>query len=438
MAFGPHDETPAGCRLFALTQHPDYDSRALLREQRLWEEHFAWKFRSTIQPHANVRISDRPLKIGYISGDFWNHVLGRNVLPIFREHDRSQFEIFCYSNVQDPDVMTERFRSLADGWRDIKKMSDQAAADLVRADRIDILVDLSLHTAGNRLMVLARKPAPVQVTFGGHPGGTGLSTIDWRLTDPYLDPLGESDSDYVEQSYRLPDSFWCYDPASMEWQPEAEAAPMPDVGPLPALTNGYITFGCLNTFSKVNDGVLELWSRVLQEIPPSKMLIMAPPGDCRERVMDAFAKFEVRPDRIQFTVFQPRRSYMAEFNRIDLGLDTLPYNGHTASLDSAWMGVPVISRIGRTVVGRAGLSQLSNLGLSELVARDDQEFIAIAKRCADDIPRLAELRRTMRRRMLESPLTDARRFTRSIETAYREMWKIWYKSGQNSSSAARA
>ena len=379
-------------RVFALALHPDLDGQAILRGQRIWEQRHASRFAGdAAQPHHNDRDSDRRLRVGYVSADFRDHVVGRNVLPILRERDREKFEVFCYANVNNPDEMTEQFRSLSDGWRNIAKLDDSSAANLIRADEIDILVDLSLHTGGNRLLVFARKPAPVQVTFAGYPGGTGLSAIDWRLTDPYLDPPGAGDCDYVERSYRLPDTFWCYDRLAMEWE-SASASPPPEVASLPAIKNGYVTFGNLSNFCKVNEEVLRLWGKVLREVDSSRLLVMAPPGDCRSRILDIMSQFGVGPGRLEFTVYQPRRLYLAKFDRIDLGLDTFPYNGHTTSLDSYWMGAPVISRVGRTVVSRAGLSQLSNLGLSELAARDDDEFVRIAAQWASDLPRLAELR----------------------------------------------
>jgi predicted O-linked N-acetylglucosamine transferase (SPINDLY family) len=344
------------------------------------------------------------------------------VFPLFRDRDRGQFEAFCYYNNQRVDAITAKFQAMSDGWREIAKLDDDQAAELIRADRIDILVDLSLHTGGNRLLLFARKPAPIQVTFAGYPGGTGLAAMDWRLTDPYLDPPG-ADGDYVEKSYRLADSFWCYDPEPFQWEIVSNETPPPEVGPLPAIRNGYVTFGCLNNFCKINQGVLNLWARVLAAVEGSRLLVMAPPGECRRRVLAAMAGAGVAAERAEFVVFQPRPSYLAQFNRIDLALDTFPYNGHTASLDAMWMGVPVITRVGRTVVGRAGLSQLTNLGLQELTATDDEQFISLAKRWAGDLPGLGALRQTLRQRMLGSPLTDGPRFTRNIEAAYRSMWK---------------
>jgi predicted O-linked N-acetylglucosamine transferase (SPINDLY family) len=270
-------------------------------------------------------------------------------------------------------------------------------------------------------MALARKPVPVQVTFAGYPGTTGLQTIDYRLTDPYLDPPGQNDADYVEQSIRLPDSFWCYDPVAMSI---GLTAP-PDIGPLPARSAGHITFGCLNNFCKVNDGVLALWARVLLAVPTSQLLLSAQPGVSRQRVLARLAREGIEQNRVQFTAILPREQYLRQYHRIDVGLDTLPYNGHTTSLDAIWMGVPVVTLVGQTVVGRAGLSQCSNLGLKELVADTPEQFVQIAANLAGDLDRLEALLTTLRARMLQSPLTDAVGFTRNIEAAYRQMWRSW-------------
>jgi protein O-GlcNAc transferase len=283
-------------------------------------------------------------------------------------------------------------------------------ADLIRRDRIDILVDLTLHMADNRLLVFARKPAPVQVTWLGYPGTTGLETIDYRLTDPYLDRPGETDALYAEKSIRLPHTFWCIDPEALG------AVNMPDVNPLPAMRDGCFTFGCLNNFCKVNQPLLELWARVLDAVPRSRMLLLAPPGSRRDWVRQTLG------DRVDFLSRDSRLNYLRYYNQIDLGLDTLPYNGHTTSIDSMWMGVPVVTLIGKTVVGRAGFSQLSNVGLTELAATTPEQFIEIARKTAADLPKLAELRRTLRQRTRSSPLMDGERFARDIESAYRRMW----------------
>ncbi len=306
-------------------------------------------------------------------------------------------------------------------WRNIVGLSDEQIAKQIREDRIDILVDLALHMGKNRLLVFARKPAPIQATFAGYPGSTGLETIDYRLTDPYLDPPGLNDQFYSEKSFRLPHTFWCYDPLG------ANVA----VNALPAHSHGHITFGCLSNFCKVNDPVLKLWAQVLKAVDRSRMVILAPEGSHRQRLLDLLQREEIAPDRIEFVTQRPRVPYLELYHRIDVGLDTLPYNGHSTSLDSFWMGVPVITLVGKTVVGRAGVSQLTNLGLTELIANTPQEYVRLAAELAGDLPRLAELRRTLRPRMQSSPLMDAAGFARDIEAAYRQMWRTWCADGEN-------
>jgi protein O-GlcNAc transferase len=297
---------------------------------------------------------------------------------------------------------------------------------MIRTDRIDILVDLTMHMRQNRLLAFARKPAPVQVAWLAYPGTTGLSTMDYRLTDPHLDPPavspveppGTDESVYAERTIRLPDTFWCYDPLATE----------PAVNPLPALETGRITFGCLNNFCKVNDNLLSLWAKILRQVENSRLLLLAPMGNCRPRTLEHFRNDGVDPARIEFVEFQSREKYLATYNRIDLGLDTFPYNGHTTSLDSFWMGVPVITLVGNTPAARAGWCQLSNLGLAELAGRTPDEFVRIAVELASDLPRLQQLRSTLRARMEQSPLMDAPKFARNIEAAYRQMWRTWCES----------
>jgi predicted O-linked N-acetylglucosamine transferase (SPINDLY family) len=259
----------------------------------------------------------------------------------------------------------------------------------------------------DRLLVFARKPAPVQVCWLAYPGTTGLSTIDYRLTDPYLDPPGLDDEWYSEESIRLPDCFWCYDPLTTQ----------PAVNALPALTNGWITFGSLNNFCKVNDGVLEVWARVLNAVGGSRLVMLANEGLHRQHVLDVLEQQGVAADRVTFFPHQPRQQYLRVYESIDLGLDTFPSNGHTTSLDSFWMGVPVVTLVGRTAVGRACYCQLVNLQLPELIAQTPDQFVEIAVALANDTSRLSALRPTLRGRMERSPLMDATRFARNIETA---------------------
>ncbi|MDP9175146.1 MAG: tetratricopeptide repeat protein [Planctomycetota bacterium] len=422
LGFQPDNVAIASNRLYTLYFHSGFDPAAILKEHEQWNQRFAAKSRPSAPSYDNDRSENRRIKIGYASPDFRDHVVGQNLLPLLREHDHQQFEIFCYANVQKPDMITEKFQSYADQWRNLVGKNDEQAAEMIRADQIDILVDLSLHMANNRMLVFARKPAPIQVTFGGYPGTTGLRTIDYRLTDRFLDPPEIGAPFYTEETVRLPHSFWCYDPGSMD----VADAPLP--GPLPALSSGSITFGCLNNFCKVNDHVLQLWGQTLQAIENSRLLMLAPPGRPRRRVLDQLKNHGVDESRVEFVELQPRKSYLATYQRIDMGLDTFPYNGHTTSLDSLWMGVPVISLIGQTVVGRAGWSQMSNLDLTEFAAHSWPQFVDIAVKWSADLQLLSNLRATLRGRMQRSPLTNCKVFARDVEAAYREMWSRWRSS----------
>ncbi len=407
--------------LFAMQFSERFDAAAILEEHRRFDELHIRPLARFIQPHGNDRSPDRRLRIGYVSPDFCDHCQAFFTMPLFGAHDREQFEVFCYADVVRPDAMTERIKARADAWRNITGLSPQQAADVVRKDRIDILIDITMHMNRHHLMLFACKPAPVQVCWLAYPGTTGLSAIDYRLTDPHLDPPGLYDRFYAEESVRLPDTFWCYDPLTSE----------PAVNALPAETNGYVTFGSLNNFCKINDTTLKLWASVMKAVDRSRLLLLGDEGSHRERTLAVFEQQGIERQRITFFARQPRLQYLALYHGIDLGLDTLPYNGHTTSLDAYWMGVPVVTLVGTTVVGRAGLSQLTNLGLSDLIAKTPEEYVRIVSDLAGDLDRLSRLRQTLRGRMESSPLMDAPRFARGMEQAYRTMWRKWGQSAGN-------
>lgn len=404
--------------IYALHYCPGYTPEQLCAEARQWNQHHAEPLARFIRPHLNDRSPNRRLRLGYVSPDFHAHVVAMNLLPILRNHDHNHFEVFCYSSTPRPDGITARLRESADAWRDTSRLDAQQAAAAIHQDRIDILVDLALHTGGDQLSIFARKPTPVQVTFAGYPGTTGLSAIDYRLTDPYLDPPGVGDHYYTEESVRLPNTFWCYEPVSRDV----------DLTPLPAFANGYVTFGRLSSFSKVSDQTLRWWAGVLNRVRGSRLMMLADEGSHRQRTLDVLRAEGVGPERVEFVAKQSGPQYLGACQRMDIGLDTFPYNGHTSSLDSFWMGVPVVTFAGSTAVARGGLSILSNLQLPELVARSPEHFVQIAVDLAHDLPRLAALRATLRSRMEASPLMDHVGFTRDLEAAYRAMWQRWCKT----------
>jgi protein O-GlcNAc transferase len=338
------------------------------------------------------------------------------VLPLLINHDHSQFEVHCYNTRPGPfDTFGYRLRSIAGHWRDIANLSDEDAAKLIRKDRIDILIDLSMHMANNRLLLFARKPAPIQATYLAYCSTTGLEAIDYRITDPYLDPPGQDDSIYAERLIRLPETYWCYQPAT-----EVSEANSP-----PVLTAGHITFGCLNNFCKVTPPTLKVWFELLRTLPTARLILHAHEGSHRLHVCDLATGAGVDPARVTFVGFQPLHQYLEFYRQIDIALDSFPYSGGTTTCDALWMGVPVVTLSGPLAVGRGGVSILSHLGLTELIGHTTDEYVRIARDLASDLPQLSELRKTIRRRMQLSPLMDADRFARNMELAYRIMWKKW-------------
>ncbi|HEY8748978.1 MAG TPA: tetratricopeptide repeat protein [Tepidisphaeraceae bacterium] len=432
-ALSPNDPAPDSNRVYTMHFHPGYTAAEILQEHLLWNQRHAVPLRHLVKPHDSDPIPQRRLRIGYVSPDFRDHCQAMFTIPLLSNHDHKSFEIYCYADVPKPDAFTARLQGYADTWRSIVGCTDQQVADLIRRDRIDILIDLSVHMSHNRLLVFARKPAPIQVTWLGYPGTTGLETIDYRLSDPYLDPMGARgeptahDNHYSEQTLRLPDTFWCYNPLATEPAPNA----------LPALKNGFITFGCLNNFCKVTGRTIGLWGQIMSAVPNSRLLVLVPRGVAREHLLEKLAEIGVQPTRVEFVDRQPRDRYLALHHRIDLGLDTFPYNGHTTTLDALWMGVPVTTIIGRTAVSRGGWSQLSNLGLRELAAKSDKQFVRNTVELAGDLDRLARLRATLRDRLTQSPLMDAPEFAANVEAAYRAMWLEW-TTGQSRNLARTA
>ena len=416
LALQPDYSEAHGNLVYTLHFHPGYAARAIAEELRCWNRQHAEPLRKFIPAHDNDRTPGRRLRIGYVSPDFREHCQSLFTIPLLSHHDHHHFEIICYGSVSRSDGVTLRIHDLVDAWHNPVGLSDEQLATKIREDQIDILVDLTMHMGRNRGLLFARKPAPIQVCWLAYPGSTGLTAIDYRLSDPFLDPPGTDESIYSEKTVHLPHTFWCYDPLDGRDI---------SVNALPAPANGFVTFGCLNNFCKVNDSVLRLWAGVLRAVASSRLLLLAPEGSCRVRTIALLGQEGIAAERIEFVAQQPRRKYLELYHRIDLGLDTFPYNGHTTSLDSFWMGVPVVTLVGQTIVGRAGLSQLMNLQLPDLSASGPEQFVRIAAELARDLPRLSELRRTLRSRLEASPLMDAPRFARDIEAAYREMWRKW-------------
>jgi predicted O-linked N-acetylglucosamine transferase (SPINDLY family) len=341
--------------------------------------------------------------------------VGRFWLPLLEQHDKREVEVWAYSDVNRPDGMTERLKAHTDGWRNTAALSDEQMAELIRADGIDVLVDLAMHAANNRLLVFARKPAPVQACWLAYPSSTGLTAMDYRVSDPYLDPVGMDESAYSERTLRLPETYWCYRPVEG----------MPEVGALPALTRGYVTFGCLNNFNKINEPLLRVWAEILRQVAGSQLLLHARQGSHRRWVQEVMEGAGVEAARVRFADSVPLMEYYGLYNTMDIALDPFPHGGGTTTCETLWMGVPTVSLAGQTAVGRGGASILSNVGLGEMVARSEVEYVRVAVELAGDQARLGELRAGLRGRMRASPLMDTARFARNMEGVYRQMWRAW-------------
>jgi protein O-GlcNAc transferase len=413
---GPADPHVASHLLHAIHLLPNYDRRQIFEEHARWNERYARPLASEIVPHRNDPSPDRRLRVGYVAVALRNHPVGRFLLPLFENHDHAQFEVRCYcDDARSVDEVSDALRRKADVWRVTHGMSDRDVADLVRRDEVDILVDLVAHAGQHRLLTFARKPAPVQVTYLAYASTTGLETMDYRLTDPYLDPPEYGDAFYSEKSVRLPQTYWCY--------PKPGEAPA--VGPPPASISRQITFGCLNVFSKVTEQALDCWSEVLRAVPNSRLMLHCNAGSGRDYASARFASHGIAQSRISFVGHVSLEAYFKLYQQIDIALDPFPHAGGTTTCDALWMGVPVVTLVGQTAVSRGGLSILSNLGLPELAAETLENYVKVAVRLANDGTRLEGLRSTLRDRMFNSPLTDAAGFARDVEAAYRSMWKQW-------------
>jgi protein O-GlcNAc transferase len=399
--------------LLALHYHSAYSPAELAREHRQWAARHVAPLESTRRPHGNNRDPERRLRVGYVSPDLREHAVARFVLPAFERHDRAQIEVFAYSDTARADAVTALIRSRVDRWRDVHALSDEQLAAAVRDDGIDILVDLAAHSAHNRLLVFARKPAPVQVTYLAYCSTTGVDAIDYRLTDGFLDPPGGDDAHYTERSVRLPGCYWCYSAPSAAAAPSVQRVAAPP------------TFGCLNNFAKVTDATLTLWVELLRRVPEASFVLYARGESHRERVRAALRRAGLAESRVAFVGWQTATGYLDTYRRIDVALDPFPYAGGTTTCDALWMGVPVVSITGSTAVSRAGSTLLHHAGLGELVATSGEQYLELAAGLLRNAARRAVLRRDLRAQLERSRVMDAEFFTRGLEAAYRDMWRTW-------------
>lgn len=412
-ALDPGAQSASSNLLFALNFVPEMDPEAVYRA------HVEWARRVEGTPkaatHDNEADPGRKLKIGYLSPDFRGHAVPFFIEPILARHDRSQFELVCYSDADVEDAVSWRLRAYDARWHACARSSDEELARQIRADRIDILVDLAGHSAGGRRMPLfARKPAPVQVSWLGYLNTTGLQAMDYRITDWYACPDG-MERYHSERLVRMPNSQWCYR-APTTAPAVARARPQ----------EGAVTFGSFHNLAKLTPRVLAAWAKILHKLPGSKLLIVAHGADkLAAPIAGRFAAAGVDASRIECQGGMPLEAYLSLHKRVDIGLDAFPYAGGTTTLHSLWMGVPVVTLGGRNVVSRGGVGILSLLGLQELIAQTEDQYVDIALALAADGQRLARLRGELRQRLAQSALMDEKRFTRDLEAAYREMWRAW-------------
>ncbi len=387
-------------------------AEAIAAEHRAFGRHFAALLRP-LPPRDDAPRVGRRLRVGYVSSDFRKHAVATFFLPLLEAHDRSAFEVFCYYNQPRGDEVTTRIQSFAEHFLPVSGMPDRELAERIRQDGVDILLDLNGHTADNRLPLFFLRPAPVQATWLGYLGATGVPTIDWRITDVHADRGAKATASGPEAPWCLPRSMWCY-------RPYAEA---PAVSPLPSAATGAVTFGCLNNPGKVSPTILDAWSAILRSAPQSRLLLLTSPDAGRaDQLRGRFASAGVQPDRVEFVSRVPLADYLRLYARIDIGLDTWPYAGGTTSCDALWMGVPVVSLASDRPFARSGASILAQLGLADLAASAPARYVAIACALAADGGRLRQLRTELRPRVASSPLTDAAGFARDFEMALHGMW----------------
>ncbi len=402
---------------------PDWSQKKLYKEALKFDaKYLGGRPRNPKWPDRK-KDKHKRLRIGYVSADFREHSVAFFTRNLPYQHDRENVEVYCYySNVVEPDRFSQQFQAQADHWLSIGRLSDDAAAEQIRQDEIDILIDLTGHSADNRMMLFARKPAPILVTWLGYPNTTGLRTMDYRLTDAIADPQGEADKLHSETLIRLPHGFLCYQPDELTTA----------VAPLPALQQGHITFGSFNAIKKVNADVIRVWSDILKAVPGSRLILKSESLDdskTREQLIDTFAGNDIHEDRLELVSWLPSRAdHMALYSRVDIGLDPFPYNGTTTTCEALWMGVPVICMRGDRHASRVSASILQHAGLPECIADSEQELVQLAGRLADDTEQLAELRGSLRSRMQNSDLMNLPQFTRDLEQVYRQIWSDWCDS----------
>jgi len=394
-----------------------------ITEEELYAEHLSWndihgvtmdKIKTLF---SNDPTLERTLRIGYVSADFRMHPVGFFLAPVLQEHDRSSFRVICYSQGLREDDLTLRLRKAADDWREIADLSDAELAGLIEKDGIDILVDLSGHTDGSRLTMFSLKPAPVQMTWAGYVGTTGLSAMDFLISDHRESPDG-AESFCKEAIVRLPDGYVCVEPPDNA----------PPVGPLPLAQNGFVTFGCFNNLAKITPQVISVWAKLLRNLPESRLVLKTYALDnskTRSYYEELFSAACIDTNRIDLLGGSSHSELLDCYNRLDIALDPFPYSGGLTTFEALWMGVPVITMGGARFCSRHSVSHLTTAGIPELIAADADRYLQLAIELAEDGERLLSLRSSLRDRVAASPLCDGKTFTRNLEREYRNAWRRW-------------
>ena len=411
----PADPSTHSRFLWSLSFLPDVNPQMLLEEHKRWAQiHAPMSLAGT--SHSNIPDPDRRLRIGYISPDFRKHSVAYNFEAFLDGRNHEAVEVYGYGNIGLPDEVSERLKSKFDHYRHIRGLGDETVANIIEQDQIDILVEIGGHTVDNRLCVLAYKPAPIQVDYGGI-SSIGMQQIDYRLTDSILDSP-QSQEFYIEESVYLPGGISCYKPPDFA----------PSIGPLPAARNGYITFASFNNSCKINDHIMALWSQILKANDNSRLLMKFRGGydqSVKNYFLGWFEQSGIDRDRVGTCGWKSSVEHLKLYGNVDIALDTYPYTGTMTSLEAMWMGVPIISLFGGPdsyFLSRVGLSMLSRIGLEFFAASTPAEYVAKATALSQNLEALAKIRASMRQRMANSTLCDAKAYVAGVEDAYRKMW----------------
>jgi predicted O-linked N-acetylglucosamine transferase (SPINDLY family) len=415
LALEPDNPVAHGNMLFCLSHDLQTETGQLYAEHLAFGERFESPLRATWQPHPNSKDPNRRLQVGFVSGDFFDHAVANFHLPLF-EHlaHKPGLALHAYYTHNRNDAISQRLRAYFAHWHDVPQLSEAALAEQIRADGIDILIDLSGHTANNRLLTFARKPAPVQASWLGYLGTTGLQAMDYYLCDRFWLPPGELDWQLTEKPAFLPNA--------VVFEPSPQAPP---VSPLPALTKGHFTFASFNRTNKINPSVIALWSMLLRELPSARMLLAGIPADRQAGLVQSFVQEGIAPERLLLHARSTLRDYLALHQQVDLCLDTYPYGGGATTAHAAWMGVPTLCLAGDTPPSRFGATEMHHLGLDAFIATSIEDFVAKGRYWAEHTSDLAEIRAGLRTRFADSPLGQADAFASHFEAALRAMWARW-------------